>query len=157
PANVTEAEKIRDEVSKRSRAASERAGKLRAQEEERRRAVAERETAVKRSGELEQNLARRALGYDRERHEAVRAKLAELKPVLLEATTLRDRAGGGEILVKEAELAEKVLSTREAGAKELTDAVKALGFSDVEFDGARQRHDKALVQVRAAEVELAQM
>ncbi len=50
-----------------------------------------------------------------------------------------------------------MLSAREARAKELTDAVKALGFSDAEFDSARQRHEKALVQVRAAEVNLAQM
>lgn len=157
PASVTEADKTRDEIAGRSRAVSEHAGNLRAQEQERRRAVAERETAVKRSRDLEQRLATRATGYDRERHEAVRAQLAALKPVLLEATALKDRAGRGEILVKEAELAEKVLSAREARAKELTDAVKALGFSDAEFDGARQRHDKALVQVRAAEVSLAQM
>ena len=140
PANVTEAEKSRDEVVARSRAASERAGQLRAQEEERRRAAAERETATRRSRELEERLAQRATGYDRARHEAVRAQLATLKPVLLEANTLKDRAGRGAILVKEAELAEKVLSTREARAKELTEAVRALGFSDAEYDGARQRH-----------------
>jgi len=157
PANVQDAEKTRDEVVTRSRAASERAGKLRAQEEERRRAAAERETAVKRSAELEERLVKRATGYDRERHEAVRAQLAQLRPVLLEATALKDRAGRGEILVKEAELAEKVLSAREARAKELTDAVKALGFSDAEFEGARQRHDKALAQVRVTEVRLAEM
>ena len=157
PANVQDAEKTRDEVVARSRAASERAGKLRAQEDERRRAAAERETAVQRSAELEERLAKRATGYDRERHEAVRAQLAQLRPVLLEATALQDRAGRGEILVKEAELAEKALSTREARAKELTDAVKALGFSDAEFEGARQRHEKALTQVRVMEVRLAEM
>lgn len=157
PASVTEAEKTREDVVARSRAASERAGNLRAQEEERRRVTAERENAVRRSAELEERLATRATGYDRERHEAVRAQLAALKPVLLEATTLKDRAGRGEILVKEAELAEKSLSTHEARAKELTEAVKALGFSDREFDGARLRHEKAVTQVGAAEVRLAEM
>ena len=157
PAAVQEAEKTRDEVVKRSRAVSERGGKLRAEVEERRRAAAEREAASRRSGELELRLANRSKGYDGARHEAVRARLAALKPVLLEATALKDRAGRGEILVKEAELAEKVLSTREARARELVAAVKALGFSDAEFEAARQRHDRALTQVRAAEVQLAQM
>jgi exonuclease SbcC len=157
PASVQDAEKARDEVGAQSRAASERAGTLRAQEEERRRVAVERETAVRRSAELEERLAKRATGYDRERHEAVRAQLAALKPVLLEATTLKDRAGRGEILVKEAELAEKVLSTREARAKDLTEAVQALGFSEAEFGSARQRHDKALAQVRVTEVRLAEM
>ena len=157
PATVTEAERTRDEVVKRSRAASERGGKLRAEVEERRRASSEREAASRRSADLELRLAARSNGYDGERHEAVRAQLAALKPVLLEATALRDRAGRGEILVKEAELAEKVLSTREVRARELAAAVKALGFSDAEFETARQRHERALTQVRAAEVQLAQM
>ncbi|HTY05315.1 MAG TPA: SMC family ATPase [Gemmatimonadales bacterium] len=157
PAGVTEAEKARDEVVGRSRAVSERAGKLRAEAEERRRAVGERETASRRSGELEQRLATRSTGYDPARHDQVRAQLAALKPVLLEATTLRDRAGRGEILVKEAELAEKVLSTREVRARELTEAVHALGFSEADFDTARQRHERAQAQVRSAEVQLAQM
>jgi len=157
PAAVTEAEKTRDEVVGRSRAVSERAGKLRAEAEERRRAAGERETASRRSGELEQRLATRATGYDPARHDAVRAQLAALKPVLLEATALRDRAGRGEILVKEAELAEKVLSTREARARELTEAVRALGFSEAEFDAARQKHERAQALVRSAEVQLAQM
>jgi exonuclease SbcC len=157
PANVRDAEKTRDDVAGRSRAVSERAGKLRAQADERRRAATERESTVLRSGAIEQRLATQATGYDRERHEAVRARLAALKPALLEASALRDRAGRGEILVKEAELAEKVLSTREARATELTAAVKALGFSDAEFDSARHRHERALGQVRTAEVQLAQM
>jgi exonuclease SbcC len=35
--------------------------------------------------------------------------------------------------------------------------VKALGFSESEFAAARERHERALSQVRAAEVQLAQM
>jgi exonuclease SbcC len=157
PASVRDAEKARDEVVTRSRVVSERAGKVRAEVEERRRASNEREAAARRSTELEQRLATRATGYDSDRHEAVRGQLAALKPVLLEATALKDRAGRGEILVREAELAEKVLSTREIRAKELTAAVKALGFAEPEFDAARQRHDRALAQVRTAEVQVAQM
>jgi len=157
PAAVTEAEKARDQVVSRSRAMSERAGKLRAEAAERRRAAGERDTASRRSGELEQRLATRATGYDGARHDAVRAQLAALRPVLLEATALRDRAGRGEILVKEAELAEKALSAREVRARELAEAVRALGFSEADFEGARQRHERAQTQVRAAEVQLAQM
>jgi len=157
PAAVTEAEKARDQAVRGSRAVSERAGKLRAEAAERRRAAGERETASRRSGELELRLTTRATGYDAARHDAVRAQLAALRPVLLEATALRDRAGRGEILVKEAELAEKALSAREVRARELGEAVRALGFSDAEYDGARQRHEKAVAQVNAAEVQVAQM
>ena len=157
PAAVTEAEKARDQAVRGSRAVSERAGKLRAEAAERRRAAGERETASRRSGELELRLTTRATGYDAARHDAVRAQLAALRPVLLEATALRDRAGRGEILVKEAELAEKALSAREVRARELGEAVRALGFSDAEYDGARQRHEKAVGQVNAAEVQVAQM
>ena len=157
PAAVTEAEKARDQAVRGSRTVSERAGKLRAEAAERRRAAGERETASRRSGELELRLTTRATGYDAARHDAVRAQLAALRPVLLEATALRDRAGRGEILVKEAELAEKALSAREVRARELGEAVRALGFSDAEYDGARQRHEKAVAQVNAAEVQVAQM
>src|SRR4029077_8824258 len=118
PPTIRDAEKTRDEAVTRSRAMSERAGKVRAEVDERRRASGEREPPPRRSTELEERLATRATGYDADRHEAVRAQLAALKPVLLEATALKDRGGRGEILVREAELAEKVLSTREARAKE---------------------------------------
>lgn len=157
PEAVRETEGARDAVVARSRAASERAGKLRAEAEERRRAAEEREQAGRRGAELEQRLAARPTGYEAARHEAVRAQLATLRPVLLDATALRDRARRAEVLVKEAELAEKALSTHEARALELGEAVTALGFSEAEYDAARLRHERALSAVRAAEVQLAEM
>ncbi|HEY6808436.1 MAG TPA: SMC family ATPase, partial [Gemmatimonadales bacterium] len=107
--------------------------------------------------DLTARLRARATGYDAARHEVVRAELARLKPVLLEAATYRDRAAHAEVLIGEAELAEKALTAREARARQLTEAVAALGFSETEFQAAKTRHDQASLAVNVAEVRLAEL
>ncbi|MBI1968217.1 MAG: SMC family ATPase [Gemmatimonadetes bacterium] len=156
PEKLREAEQARDTVLAESRRLSGRGGELRAQTEERARAVAQREAAQRRAVELEARVQARPTGYDAARHDAVRAELTRLEPVALEAAALAARAQRAEILVGEAELAEKELSRRERLAKELVTAVAVQGFSEEEFRGARERHDRASLALRAAELSVAE-
>src|SRR2546428_543492 len=130
PAKLLEAEAERDRVLEESRRASARAGELRAQVEERDRASAELAGARRRAGDLERRLTARPAGYDPARHDAVRAKLAKLEPVALEAAALEERARRAQRLVKEAVQAEQQLSTGERRVRELTEAGRAEGFSE---------------------------
>jgi exonuclease SbcC len=130
----------------------ERAGTLRAQAEERERLAAAAAAGRGRVAELERRIAARPAGYDGARHDAVRADLARLEPVALEAAALAARAARAEALVSEAELAERALTVRERRAKDLRAAIAAEGFSDREFQAARERHDRTLGAFRDAEM-----
>src|SRR6266550_622263 len=109
-----------------SRHASARAGELRAQVEERERASAELSGARRRAGDLERRLTARPAGYDAARHD--------------------------ERLVQEAEQAEQQLSTGERRVRELTEAVRAEGFSDAGYRQAKDRYDRAVGALREAEL-----
>jgi DNA repair protein SbcC/Rad50 len=156
PAAVTQAEAARDALGERAREASAREGQLKAQSAERARIERERAGLAKRTAEVEKRMAARAGGYDAGRHNAVRDELARLEPVALQAAGLAARAGRAEALVREAELAEKALSAREEQVKQLSEAVKAQGFSDAKFAAARERHDRATHALRAAELRVAE-
>ena len=152
PARLLDAEAERDRVLEESRRASARAGELRAQLEERERASAELAEARRRAGEIERRLAARPGGYDSARHDAVRAELAKREPIALEAAALEERARRAERLVKEAEQAEHQLSAGERRVREVTDAVRAEGFSDAEYLQAKDRFDRAVGATREAEL-----
>src|SRR6266576_1120987 len=152
PAKLLEAETERDRVLEESRRASARAGELRAQVEERDRASAELVGARRRASDLERRLTARPAGYDPARHDAVRAELAKLEPVALEAAALEERARRAERLVQDAEHAEHQLSAGERRVRELTDAVRAEGFSDAEYRQAKDRYDRAVGALREAEL-----
>src|SRR2546429_7610955 len=98
----------------------------------------------------------RRTGYDRQRHDVVRAEVTKLEPVALEAAKLAERAKRAEILVREAELAEQALSLHEHRARELAAAVAAERFSEQAFAAARERHDRAARALRAAELAVAE-
>src|SRR5256884_8012082 len=98
----------------------------------------------------------RPTGYDRQRHDVVRAELTKLEPVALEAATLAERAKRAEILVREAELAEQALSVHERRARDLAAAVAAEQFSEQGFAAARERHDRAARALREAELAVAE-
>src|SRR5213595_2990299 len=151
PAKLLDAEVERDRVVEESRRASARAGELRAQVEERERAQAELVGARRRAGDLERQLTARPTGYDPARHDAVRAALAKLEPVALEAAALEERARRAERLVHDAEGAEQQLSAGERRVRELTDAVRAEGFSDAEYRQAKDRYDRAVGSLRESE------
>jgi len=108
--------------------------------------------ARRRAGDLERQLTARPGGYDAARHDAVRAELAKLEPVALEAAALEERARRAERLVQEAEQAEQQLSTGERRVRELTEAVRAEGFSDAEYRQAKDRYDRAVGALREAEL-----
>src|SRR5438445_811382 len=152
PAKLLAAETERDRVLEESRRASARAGELRAQVEERDRASAELVGARRRASDLERRLTARPAGYDPARHDAVRAELAKLEPVALEAAALEERARRAERLVQDAEHAEHQLSAGERRVRELTDAVRAEGFSDAEYRQAKDRYDRAVGALREAEL-----
>src|SRR5213083_1327113 len=152
PGKLLDAEAERDRVLEESRGATARAGELRAQVEERDRASAELAGARRRAGDLERRLTARPAGYDPARHDAVRAELAKLEPVALEAAALEERARRAERLVQDAEHAEQQLSAGERRVRELTDAVRAEGFSDAEYRQAKDRYDRAVGALREAEL-----
>ena len=152
PAKLVEAEAARDGVLEESRRASARAGELRAQVEEGERARAQLTVARGRAALLERQLAARAAGYDAARHDAVRAELAKLEPIALEAAALEERARRAESLVRDAERAEQQLSVGERRVRELTDAVRAEGFSDQGYRQAKDRYDRAVGALREAEL-----
>ncbi|HVH08397.1 MAG TPA: SMC family ATPase [Gemmatimonadales bacterium] len=152
PAKLEEAEAARAALLEESRRASARAGELRAQAEEGARARAQLAAARDRAGLLERQLAKRPLGYDATRHDAVRAELAKLEPIALEAAALEERARRAENLVREAEEAEHRLSTGERRVRELSDAVRAEGFSDAGYRQAKDRYDRTVGALREAEL-----
>ncbi|HKW42042.1 MAG TPA: SMC family ATPase, partial [Gemmatimonadales bacterium] len=154
PAKLVDAEAERDRVLEDSRRASARAGELRAQVEERERTTGELAEARRRAAELQRRIAARPAGYDAARHDAVRAELAKREPIALEAATLEERARRAESLVKEAERAEQQLSAGERRVRELTDAVRAEGFSDREYLLAKDHYERALGSLREAELAL---
>jgi exonuclease SbcC len=156
PPRVRETEATRDALIADQRQASGRAGELRARREERTRAARDLEVARRRAAEIERSFAARPTGYDAERHDAVRAELARLEPLAREAAQLEVKAGRAEILVREAELAERELSRREERAAQLEAAVAAEGFSEAEFLKARERHDRASLDLRGAELAVAE-
>jgi exonuclease SbcC len=152
PATLAEREAARDGLLAESRRATARAGELRAQAEEGDRARAELARMRERAAMLERRLAERPTGYDAARHEQVRATLAKLEPIALEAAALEERARRAEGLVREAERAEQQLTTLERRLRELTAAVRAEGFSEPAYQRAKERYDRALGAVREAEL-----
>ena len=156
PAAVTQAEAARDAVRDEARQASQQEGTLREQVRERARLQKERAGLARRTQEIERSVAARAGGYNPGRHNDVRAELARLEPVALQAAALAARADRAEALVGEAEIAEKSLSAREEQVRQLSDAVKAQGFSESKFNSARERHDRVTHALRAAELAVAE-
>ncbi|HUL03973.1 MAG TPA: SMC family ATPase [Gemmatimonadales bacterium] len=154
PAAVVAAERALDALRDESRKSSEQAGQLRAATEERARAVAELKAAEERAVALEQQLDKRRGGYDAARHDAVRADLLKLEPIALEAAAYEARAQRAETLVGDAESAEQALSLAERRVRDLAAAVKAEGFSEQEYRLAKERYDRALGELREAELAL---
>jgi len=124
---------------------------------------------IARIRELEEVVARQPVGYDPARHGEVRRRIEELEPLELQAERHRAMAERAEVLVTEAEAAERELSIVEAHALELRHRMDALGYTEAAFLEARSAHEaveqerreaemmgiRALVEVQAAEDALA--
>jgi len=156
PHAVREAEAVKVAKLAALERATARAGELRAQVEERVRLDKDTAKAAQRVDEISKRLAARPSGYDSARHDVVRAELARLEPLRVEAALLGQRAERAATLVREAELAEKELSKRESTAQQLTKALAAEGFSDAEYAKAKERHERASHDLRAAELAVAE-
>ncbi len=152
PARLRELEGERDAAAADLGRRREEAGRVRAQAAERVRLETEQAAAQARLAELAGRIAARPTGYDGARHDVVRGELRTLEPVALEAAALAARAARAEGLVKEAEQAEQALSGRERHVEQLRAAIAAEGFSEREFQAARERHDRAQHEVRTAEL-----
>ena len=154
PATLQSAEAARDVVQADLGTATGRVGELKTLAAERSRAQTELAGARLRAAELEKRVLARRSGYDAARHEAVRAELTRLEPVRLEAKALETRAERAEVLVKEAELAERALTVQEVQVKDLVAAIQAEGFTEEEFKKAKARHDRAQLALHEAQLKV---
>jgi exonuclease SbcC len=123
---------------------------------------------IARIRELEGVVAREPADYDPARHSEVRRRIEELEPLELQAERHRAMAERAEVLVREAESAERELTVVEAHALELRHRMDA-GYTEAAFLEARSAHEaveqerreaemmgiRALVEVQAAEDALA--
>src|SRR5439155_26763523 len=82
----------------------------------------------------------------------VRAEARKLEPIAREAAGLAERSRRAESLGQEAEGAEQKLSAGERRVSELTEAVRAEGFSDQGYRQAKDRYDRAVGALREAEL-----
>ena len=92
--------------------------------------------------------------YDAERHDEVRAQIRVLDPINRRGIELQVKAERAELLVVDAEAAEKSLSDREARFERLQRAMADLGYSEQRFTDARTEYEMAEASAREAEVEL---
>jgi exonuclease SbcC len=107
-----------------------------------------------RSSELEREAALGPANYDPNRHAEIRRQLSELDPLVLQAERLRVAAERAADLVGEAEAAERTLSEREREARGLREQLAGLGYREADFEAARELHDAAEADHRAAELSL---
>ncbi len=114
----------------------------------------ERELAQlrERTADFEQQLESLPDSYDSERHDVVQAEVRRLEPSVQTAARLRVNAERAEGLVRDAEKAERDLSSREDKVRQLIDAISALGFSEEAYVAANERYQSAESTVRELEV-----
>ncbi len=108
-----------------------------------------------RGEELDAAIAKLPDSYDSARHDAVRAELRDLEPVVKAQAALEVKAGRAQTLVDEAEAAERVASEKERLLAQLEQAIADLGFSEPKFEEAQTRYERAQEAVRDGELALA--
>jgi exonuclease SbcC len=122
---------------------------------ERGQAESEFERLAARLSELSAEMDALPEAYDAERHDDVRTELRVLEPVKRRGIELQVKAERAELLVADAETAEKTLSDREARFERLKQAMADLGYSEEAFTIARTEYEMAEAAAREAEIELA--
>ncbi len=105
-----------------------------------------------RLAELERTLAALPQQYDGERHDAVRDLLRAREPLVARVAAQRVKAARAEQLVREAEAAERSLSSREARFAALSGQIAELGFDEARYAAARSAYEAAEQAVRDAEI-----
>ncbi|HEY7026845.1 MAG TPA: SMC family ATPase [Gemmatimonadales bacterium] len=107
---------------------------------------------IARIRELESVVAQEPKGYDPARHAEVRRLIGELEPLELQAERHRAMAERAEVLVGEAEAAERELSIVETHALELRHRMDSLGYTEASFLEARSAHEAVEQERREAEM-----
>jgi exonuclease SbcC len=105
-----------------------------------------------RGAQLDADIAKLPDRYDSERHDAVRAQLRELDPIIASSAALDVKATRAQALVSEAETAELMASEKERLVEQLERTITALGFREDHYDDTRRRHEAAQEAVREAEL-----
>jgi len=110
-----------------------------------------------READLKREMAELPDAYDAVRHDEVRAQLRTLDPVKKKAMKLTVQAERAELLVRDAEVAEKRLSDLEARYARLRQSLVDFGFSEERFVEARQVYEAAEATLRETDLVLASL
>ncbi|HET9294696.1 MAG TPA: SMC family ATPase [Gemmatimonadales bacterium] len=154
PAELTELDRRRDQAEQEATQVAAELGRLELQLQEAARLVERRQQLAQRVSELEAALAGSGAAYDQARHQEVRRLLGELEPKALLAERLRGAAERAELLIPEAEAAERHLSEREGALQALRRHQSELGFSSAAFEAAREAAEVANDARRVSELRL---
>lgn len=143
------------ELEKGQAETAARAGGVEAREKEGPALREEERRIAERIAELERRVADSATVYDLARHREVRRLLEEIEPVAMEAERLKSSAARAEVLVGEAEVAERELSAEEGRAQALRERMTTLGYTEEAFRAAREAFEAVEKGRRDAEMALA--
>jgi exonuclease SbcC len=154
PPELTALEQKRAQLEREAGETTARLVRLQAQAQDAPGLLLERARQESRIRELEERLARMQTTYDQARHREVRRLLDELEPLALQGERLRAAADRGEVLIREAEVAEKELSDREAAGGALRNRMATLGFSEESLRETRATFDRSEQGRREAELAL---
>lgn len=128
PAEVQALETQRGLLEAELRAAGEALGQMQARLQQRAVLAQERATVSAELERLNAELAGPAATYDRERHDVVRARLAEVEPLRRESEQLVGAAARAATLVADAALAEQQATAADAALGALDTRIAALGW-----------------------------
>jgi DNA repair protein SbcC/Rad50 len=157
PGDLRELELAREAADRALQEATREFGSLQAQAREAPTLRADLARLDGRLAELDEVLRLAPAGYDHERHQAVRARLAELEPVALMAERLRAAADRAEGLVGMAEAAERKLTEHETEVRAVRERLSGLGYSEEAFlaaEGEQREADQVRRQAELAVVRL---
>ncbi|MFC1640224.1 AAA family ATPase [Gemmatimonadota bacterium] len=154
PEDVTKAKASATEAARLLELALQEVARCDDRSKERNQAELEQKRTSDRMGELSQEIDSLPEAYDAERHDEVRAEIRVLDPINRRGIELQVKAERAELLVVDAETAEKNLSDREARFERLQRAMADLGYSEQRFTAARAEYELAEAAAREAEVEL---
>ncbi|MEP6591238.1 MAG: SMC family ATPase, partial [Gemmatimonadota bacterium] len=155
PPELTEFEAEHQRRDMSLRAATEAQGQAHAQLHQRSELTAERVRLAAELTQLEAELAGPALAYDATRHEAVRARLAELEPLRREHEQLVGLATRAETLLTDAAAAEQRATATEGELGVLDQRLATLGWDPAGFQAIEQGLREVEASLQASRVALA--
>jgi len=152
PTELVKAQKAKAAADAKAKQSEGAIAKLEAGLTERTRVLKSRSEAAKRLSELAKQLEATPGRYDEPEHRHVRARITVLTPIRDQVVRLAAAAERAASLVPKAAQAEQALSRIEVRIKELTDRLRALGWSAEAFERARAEFQAAERARQSAEV-----